>query len=641
MANRLAKKSLLVGWAGADWALCEPLLAAGRMPHLQQLMQRGSSGKISSIMPMLSPVTWTSVATGKRPYTHGIHGLFEPDPTAGGVRPASSLSRTTKAVWNIFTQHGLTAHVVGWTGAHPAEPISGINVTDRHAVARVEFGKPWPQPEGSIHPAEASTALASLRVHPSELDQEFLAFFVPERENHEAAKAARLSILARSLAATVTNHAAATWALEHHDWDLAAICYAGVEQLSHAFLHYTPPRQPSVSDEDFDLYQRIVPACYEFHDRMLGRLLELAGGDTTVILLSDHGCKTGAMRPQRLGGSPEDIEAWHRRSGLLVASGPFIKPGLRINTASILDVAPTLLTLFGLPVGADMDGRPLLELLHEQVNSESIPSWDEAPGDAGMHPRPEQERLGELQAMLAQLKEMGYRDPQEDQLRASQQRVIDRNQFNLARALIDGGRASEAADVLESLAAKSPSSPGVTNLLLEAFLLGGRLDDAERTVHQLSPALKDAPLTSLTLGRIELARRRPAAALEHLLNAARVDVKNIRVLLFLGQAYLNLRRWSDARVAFDQALALESDHAEALYGLCVVSLREGDPAAAVDLAAAALQSNPSLPAAYYHRGVALKALGRTIEAAADLEQALRLDPELRAARRFLARLSSG
>ena len=641
MANRLANKVLLVGWAAADESLCEPLLAAGRMPHLRQLMERGSSGKILSVMPMLSPVTWTCVATGKRPYKHGVHGLLEPDPNAGGVRPASSLCRTTKAVWNILTQNGMTSHVIGWPGAHPAEPIRGINVTDRHAVARVELGKPWPQPEGSIHPPEVRTTLASLRVHPSELDEEFLAFFVPELKNIDASKAARLSMLSRSLAAAVTNHAAATWALEQHDWDLAAVCYAGIEQLSHAFLPFAPPRHPSVSEEDFELYQRVVPACYEFHDRMLGRLLELAGGDTTVILLSNHGCKIGPMRPERLGGAPEDIEAWHRRSGLFVASGPPIKPELRINDASILDVAPTLLTIFGLTVGADMDGRPLLELFDEQINSKRIPSWDEAPGDAGVHAAPEQERLGELQAMLAQLKGMGYRDPQEEQLAANQRRVIDRNQFNLARALIDGGCASEAADVLAPLAAKSPSSPAVMSLLLEAFLLDGRLDDAEHTAHQLSPALKETSLSSLTLGRSELARRRSALALEHLLNAARLDAKNIRVLLFLGQAYLNLRQWTSARRPFEEALDLEPDHAEALYGLCVVSLREGDPAAAVDLATAALRSNPSLPSAYFHRGIALKALGRSAEAAADLERALRLDPELRAARRFLARLSSG
>jgi tetratricopeptide (TPR) repeat protein len=304
-------------------------------------------------------------------------------------------------------------------------------------------------------------------------------------------------------------------------------------------------------------------------------------------------------------------------------------------------VTPTILTLLGLPVGADMDGRSFLELIGVETSADTLPSWDDASGASGSHPPPNRQRHEELHAMLAQLKEMGFRDPQEDQLAASRRRVIDRNRFNLARALIDGGRAAEAADVLEPLAFQSSPSQGVISMLLETYLLAGRLKDAERSAHELETKTPDAPLTWLTLGRIELARRRPALALEHLRRAAQLEAKNIRVHVFIGQAYLDLRRWLDARRAFEQALELEPDHAEALYGLCVVSRREGDPAAAVDFAAAALESNPSLPAAYFHRGVAMQALGRTEEAAADLEQALRLNPELRAARRFLMRLYRG
>jgi tetratricopeptide (TPR) repeat protein len=297
--------------------------------------------------------------------------------------------------------------------------------------------------------------------------------------------------------------------------------------------------------------------------------------------------------------------------------------------------------LFGLPVGDDMDGRPLLELIDIEVSPESVPSWDETPGHSGSHPQPDRQRHEELQAMLAQLKEMGLSDPQEDQLAASQQRVIDRNQFNLARALIDGGRAAQAAEVLEPLAAKSSPIHGVISMLVETYLLAGRFEDAERFAHELEFAMADSPLIGLTLGRIELARRRPALALEQLHRAAQLDAKNVRVHVFIGQANLDLRQWPDARRAFEHALELEPNHAEALYGLCVVSLRERDPAAAFDLAAAALQSNPSLPAAYFHRGVALQALGRSAEAAADLEQAVRLNPEHRAARRFLMRLYNG
>jgi predicted AlkP superfamily phosphohydrolase/phosphomutase len=49
----------------------------------------------------------------------------------------------------------------------------------------------------------------------------------------------------------------------------------------------------------------------------------------------------------------------HRDDGMLIMSGPGIRPGGRIEGASIIDMAPTILHLMGLPVPTDMDGRVL------------------------------------------------------------------------------------------------------------------------------------------------------------------------------------------------------------------------------------------------------------------------------------------
>jgi hypothetical protein len=59
---------LLVGWDAADWKLIEPLLARGEMPHLAQVIARGVRGNLATIYPPLSPMVWTSIATGKRAY---------------------------------------------------------------------------------------------------------------------------------------------------------------------------------------------------------------------------------------------------------------------------------------------------------------------------------------------------------------------------------------------------------------------------------------------------------------------------------------------------------------------------------------------------------------------------------------------
>src|SRR3954453_440465 len=99
--NRLAKKLLLIGWDAADWKLITPLVDAGRMPTLAKLIDSGCIGNISTLRPCLSPMLWTSIATGKTADQHGICGFVEPLPDALGVKLVGSTSRKTKALWNM------------------------------------------------------------------------------------------------------------------------------------------------------------------------------------------------------------------------------------------------------------------------------------------------------------------------------------------------------------------------------------------------------------------------------------------------------------------------------------------------------------------------------------------------------------
>ena len=53
----------------------------------------------------------------------------------------------------------------------------------------------------------------------------------------------------------------------------------------------------------------------------------------------------------------------HRLEGILIAAGPAFLTGAEPRDAALLDVAPTVLHLLGVPVPDDMDGRVLTELL--------------------------------------------------------------------------------------------------------------------------------------------------------------------------------------------------------------------------------------------------------------------------------------
>ena len=84
MPEPLAKKVLLIGWDAADWKVINPLLDHGLMPTLDNFINHGVMGNLATLRPILSPMLWNSIATGKRANKHGIHGFMEPDTQNGG-----------------------------------------------------------------------------------------------------------------------------------------------------------------------------------------------------------------------------------------------------------------------------------------------------------------------------------------------------------------------------------------------------------------------------------------------------------------------------------------------------------------------------------------------------------------------------
>ena len=61
----------------------------------------------------------------------------------------------------------------------------------------------------------------------------------------------------------------------------------------------------------------------------------------------------------------------HRLDGVVLMKGPTVRSGVMLYDAGIVDIAPTSLYLMGLPVSTEVDGRILLEALHEDFRSKS------------------------------------------------------------------------------------------------------------------------------------------------------------------------------------------------------------------------------------------------------------------------------
>jgi len=357
---------LLVGWDAADWKVIDPLLAKGEMPHLARLLKQGVRGNLATIHPPLSPMVWTSIATGKRPPKHGILGFTEPTPDGLSVRPITNMGRKTKALWNILHQNGKSSIVVGWWPSHPAEPIRGAMVSDLFPL-RGEHKPGAPMPSGTVAPAALAARMAELRVHPTEITGEILSLFVPGWRRIDQKKDKSLHDLAGIVAETMSIHAAATELMETEPWDLAAVYYAGIDHFSHRFMQYHAGKRMRGGGTDPALFAEVVRNGYRYHDVMLGRLMALAGPDCAVMLMSDHGFHSDRLLPDYIPAEAAGPAVEHRSFGIFCLRATGVAPGGRVYGATVLDVTPTALHVLGLPAALDMDGKVLLNAFKTAV----------------------------------------------------------------------------------------------------------------------------------------------------------------------------------------------------------------------------------------------------------------------------------
>ena len=429
------KKVLLIGWDAADWDHINPLLEQGLLPHLEQLINEGVMGNLATLEPILSPMLWNSAATGKYAFKHGIHGFVEPDRHHGGSRPYSSYSRKCKALWNIFSQQGLKSNVINWWASHPAEPINGCIVSN--LINGVKFGKDGPiVGKGTVYPEDKAEFYGQFKVLPNELESEQICAFIPKGAKIDQDSDSRIQQFANTLAETLTTHSVATAVMENEPWDFMAVYYTAIDHFSHTFMVYHPPKLPRISDEEFEIFKDVVTGAYRFSDMMLRRLLDLAGDDCYVILCSDHGFHSGALRPKGQPREPAGPAIWHRRYGIFVMKGPGIKKDERIYGASLIDITPTILATMGMPIGEDMDGRPLLEVFEDPPEVETIPSWETVEGefDSGMHKEEKPLDAEDAEDLLQQFIALGYvDDPGADKEKQYENAEIECH-YNVARS---------------------------------------------------------------------------------------------------------------------------------------------------------------------------------------------------------------
>ena len=638
MVEAPGKKILLIGWDAADWEMIDPLLESGQMPALAQLIKGGLRGNLATLQPVLSPMLWTSIATGKRADKHGICGFTEPLPDGSGIGPVRSTSRKCKAIWNILSQNSLKSNIVGWFATNPAEPINGVMVTDQFFHPPLKGELPGTIRAESVHPSKLAQPSTTLRVTTENLTGDDLLPFIPRLAEIDLKKDNRPLKLARRLARVASVQNIATALIQSEPWNLMGVYYDAIDQFGHEFMPYHPPRMEGVSERDFELYQEVMRGCYRFHDMMLHALLQHVDDQTTVILISDHGYESGRRRPL-LEQAKQDPEGCHRPFGVVCLKGPGVKKNDRLYGASILDVTPTILTLLGLPIGNDMDGRPWLEAFESPVKSERIFSWESVGNDtAGLHTEQSRQDPAEAAQAIEQLVELGYIAAPGEDVRVTIRNTILCNKTNLIRALLGTPQEAKAIPLLEELLAENSGNEWCRLTLVRCQIRLGKLAEARVGLETLTPTTRQLGQVQLIFADLAFAGKNSVLALEHLQAAERTCVGHPLLFNQLGCAYLQLERLEEASAVYQKSLAVEPENPAAFDGLAQVHLERGELETAVEKSLQAVGLIHYFPEAHFHLATGLDRLGKTSEAILAYETALGMGCQTGLIHRRLAEL---
>ncbi len=383
---RAVHRSLLViGIEGVSWDLLTAFASEGSLPTFARLLSEGAAGPLVSLAPYDRAALWTSAATGKKPAKHGVVAEFRRDALSGTYRVLpvvpglgrlvpplgiwvreDGARRRSLTFWEILVARGHETAVLNWPCSAPARDGPVLWATDRFFAG--ETG------DDAARPAEAARRARLFRVSPDDLDRPLARALAPdglpdgpERREPPAGAARDLSVVGAALGA-----------LPAGPNNVAALVLSGLSTAARHFGGAGDARYWGLTaPEGAEARARALKAYYRFLDDTLADILEREGRERTICLFAPVGwgppssaeAVVSFFRGRAPASGPDAA-----RDGFVLLAGAGVRSGVRLTSAGVLDLAPTLLVLAGEPLARDMDGRVLAEAFDERfAESASVP----------------------------------------------------------------------------------------------------------------------------------------------------------------------------------------------------------------------------------------------------------------------------
>jgi len=264
-----ASRVLFLGLDGGTMSAFTPVFERGLMPNLASLWRRSATGTLRSSEPMVTPVAWTSFATGCTPPIHGIHEFYYSDTTDRTIRSNHAGRVRVPTLWQVLGAAGREIVSLNLPMTYPPPRVHGVVVAGSDAPGLTWAFAQCPEfAEEVLAEVPDYTHKIVWKRRPKTIDD-----LQSQARKNRAIFHAQAEVAERADART--------------DWSAMMVHFHNLDSLQHRLWPYldvdeTGLREPGWNTE--------VESCLKALDDAAGRLMELASKrDAAVVAVSDHG----------------------------------------------------------------------------------------------------------------------------------------------------------------------------------------------------------------------------------------------------------------------------------------------------------------------------------------------------------------
>ncbi|MEW6442674.1 MAG: alkaline phosphatase family protein [bacterium] len=251
------RRVFLLGLDGTPHGLMQELFATGVLKNLAEIAAKGSLLRMSTTIPDVSSVAWTTFMTGVNPGRHGIFGFIDLKPGTYNTYFPNSTHVRSPCLWQMLGKEARRSVVVNMPSTYPAQELSGALIAGFVAIdlEKATFPKslvPWLKQIGYRLDVDAAKA----RENPEEF---FKDLDVSLEKGEQAFQ--RL--------------------MREEAWDFFAAIVTGTDRLHHFFWNANEDQGSPFHGAFLDYYRKV--------DAMAGRLYQALQGEAVFLAMSDHG----------------------------------------------------------------------------------------------------------------------------------------------------------------------------------------------------------------------------------------------------------------------------------------------------------------------------------------------------------------